>query len=261
MKVPPPPLTTDEESFLKKYGGAIWYVVVIVWFIGVVFLNEIFFIQGPNRSNPYCYLSILWTIFCLWKWLEISGRSEALEAKKLEYESYMRRLEEHKARKKEKRRFEKLKAERDKVIEQHLSSVKERAGQLIPFAKKIFPEARYFKHWGDITAWEQGTPSPSSKEEQFSFTTDIGNFACEDILERSDESIDKEIVSFRQYGQTGYESGSNSESSPKPNKVSQICEEKWDILCSGKGNVRHDGKWMCYHCQREHEQFWVYDDS
>ena len=52
---------------------------------------------------------------------------------------------------------------------------------------------------------------------------------------------------------------------PKSSMGSEVegrkCEEKWDGLCSGKGNVRHDGKWMCYHCQREHEQFWVYDDS
>lgn len=262
MEVPPVPFFDHQQKSLEKLWLA-WFLVIPVWIIGWILLEQLFFIEGPNRSNPYCFLMPLWTIFCFWKWHDIKGRVKVLDDQKLEWESWSRRREEHKARKKEKRRVEKLETARHEVIEQHLSSVKERADQLVPFAENIFPEARYFKYYGEITAWEEGKPTPSSKVAEFTFTTNIGVFSCEDILERSDESIDTEIVRFHQHGQTGSSSGSNSGSEPKPkhDKESRVCEEKWDILCSGKGNIRYEGKWMCYHCQREHEQHWVWDDS
>ena len=125
--------------------------------------------------------------------------------------------------------------------------VKSKSEEIIPLAKRMFPRARDFRYSANY--FELIPP-----ESTISFLTDIGKVKIKNPHSKTLEQMDRKLVKkLERLSNPGRKSGKK--------KQSRKCEEKWNSLCSGQGDVRAYGKWMCFHCEREYEYRYVHDDA
>ena len=156
----------------------------------------------------------------------------------------------------------KLKAEafneRVRIAREDLDrQVKAKMEEIIPLATRIFQVARRFEYEAEITTFNNPFTAKSGMnppESRVSFISDIGKVKIINPHSKTLEQMDRKLVKE-------LERLSNPVRKSRKKKQSRKCEEKLNSLCSGQGNVRSYGKWMCFHCEREYEYLYVHDGA